>query len=1574
MHVPNPNTVPHTDFHSSVEYYDPHDIYKLLAPGLIPRLPLHHLHWQSHAGPLRSIDALHIDLVQSDDTSATTETTTPTPNAATTTSAKSTEDSTPRDDGFQTQSVTGQAAAPEPAPEDATTTTKPTVAQRRHQIPGLRRTPYLKVLLVRCDDNDSYKNSVRGEIREWLKANTPPSSSGSKKASKQENHDAFEWLIVHVVMPNTVAATQQRSTGKSEGSSEKSTASRWRPGTTPLLEKLRSDFNSSSKSSPDRVTQIRIGINQLPYDLLPRVVPAVPSGYSETEQDAERAWDDLVSKFKSLILTSFDQRVTQYEEDIKERDGQRTLPGWNFCTFFILKEGLARGFENVGLVEDALVGYDELNVGLDLVLAEQKDTDNPESHGGALLSYTDELRDVAKRALSEVTGNDEEEEAVDLTEQGKPAGNSDDIPISSVKKAYRDMILANKVSVFDFRCYIFSRQLSLLLRLANTSFTREQLLSRLKEQQDSILHGVAPRAKATPQKQDETEDLNILAEICKRSLEFIPAIANVMRQDLATSLLSKGDGKGVKRLSRGTEEVIDNLVASFAFSFTQQILAQTSTKSLPIPSSTFATEEGQEPKSMIPEPKTMMHPARNSSLNERTSRGPQSPPTFPGPGQVADKTDPSSQFFKAGLEDLAAGRAELYLMSRNILQNLGKKRGWSNGWDEAPLVGESGVEEMEEISLDDDDNASSKKQPKSGAREAVVSTAGVGSQVLCSAIDNSDDFYRLYEILTDKAMRHYTVANQDHAVETSVADLAVLKFHLKDYRTAAAYFFRTTLFFGKEGWSLLELSMLIMYAHCVKQDQSKEDFVYVALKLLTMSCVAEKASRIKSKHKVGVQSHLDFTPVKEFIAQLLESSKSIKADVKARMSSFFDGVKLTGPPTYEDGRDACHLTLAIQSLLPDDIAVDQVKVQASSSTNDGLSKDKDITFETSSEVTIKPGTNEVTLKCNVSQSSSSHIISDPSNICKSVIPGNYVVHNVTIRCGKVVLLYDKPAQSASSVDDFLQHREITIYQRINAFDAELVAAKHTVHDGSNGLDMRIMTGWNTIKHCKVRVKPGTGGLRLLTTDSKVTESSIEWAKPPESGLFVFNAIPRETTVTVQFPFTTETDIGDVVAKLEVEYTVESGETYLFAKSFTIPVSLVLGVNVQDVFKHHALFSRFNVSTSTNSPLRLFKSELLSTDLYESSFGAPPANPILVFPKQPAHLLYKVTRRDKFNNNKTASIKTAKTMRLKLHYRTLQDEVEQLICQSIKDALANMSSPLQPYTKHVLACVTAEIKARLQPQDLERAALLNTVTTALLDGVAWDKYFQGIGSQDLTSQLSDFVSTWQKSQPRLDLSTYSADPSSIVIPVEMPSVSIVHTADIRLQQPVASATSTSTTTTTTTTTSNNSNTPTVAVNQVLPATLHLKWTRMWDIDTSQRDDLEFSFEVSGPSDTWLVGGRRKGHFVIPGRVSADDQGAAISSSPETEAEIPLVLIPLRDGWLPYPMVEIREIKNSPSSLSAADQHAHVCEVDWRNLGETIRVIGDKSLVTVSLDASGPNGGPLVFESEQMASLSETRIVV
>ncbi|KAI3333088.1 trafficking protein particle complex subunit 10 [Ustulina deusta] len=1528
----------------TVEYFDPHDVFKLLAPGLVPRLPLRNLHWQSHAGPLRSIETLHVELVPSGDKNPlASPISSPPPSSQQ-------QQQRPENDGFQIQ-VGAAAAATQSNEAVDQLSNRNSIPARRHQIPGLRQTPYLKVLLVRCDDNDSYKGHVRQEIRDWIKTNTPPLTS--KKVNAAENHDAFEWLIVHVVIPNTVAATQPRKSDVSSGSDKASTASRWRPGSSTLLEKLRSDFNSSSKSAMDHVSQIRIGVNDVPYDILPRVVPAVPSGYTETEQETENAWTDLIAKFRGLILSSFDMRVTQYEDDIKEKDAQRSLPGWNFCTFFILKEGLARGFESVGLVEDALVGYDELSVGLDMIIKDQS-LGMSGSAANALPAYTEGLKNLALKAkAATVEMSYDEDELVDSQSSHstgmQPKDSYDDIPISANKKPYRDLIVANNVSIFDFRCYIFARQIALLLRLGNAWSTREELLAKLKEQQESVLHGVAPRAPPPKHQENEQEELPMLAEICRRALDFIPSVSQVMRNDLLSALsdtpkaTDEDDAGAVTPVDPLTSEIVDNLVLSFAFSTAQQILAQTSTKSLPIPSSSLGPPGGQELKAAIPEPKTMMHPARSSSLNVRTGgagvpRPPPSPNVFSSgrPQSMSDHAGASSSFLKVGLEELAARRAELYTLSRNILEESGKKRGWINGWAHTPVVGQSIMVNMVDIDLEDEDLA-----PARQVAEPITSMSGIGNKLLKTALDNSDDFYRLYEILTDKALRHYTVAAHTHSIQSTMADLAVLKYHLKDYASAASYFWRTTPFFGESGWSLLELSMLIMYSKCLKQLQRKEEYVKVLLKLLSKAATAEKDRRQADPYlDAEAQDYLESEEIKGLLGDLLLETKSIPNDMRIPLLNFFLSIEVDGAPRYDEGRDSLTLRLKLNSLLVDDLTIDTASVRIANTSSKPI---KEIWLKQEGPITIRPGTSRLNLRSN------------------ALIPGLYEVDRIDLRAGKLCLYFERdfgyyPSDRTSSL---LKSPQVFIYHPTNTLDVRLYTSKYIQLDRSNSVDVELDTGWNDLKKAEIRIKAATGGLRLLSSQAKCLDSCFGFSRPPEGGVLCVDSIPAKTKMRIWLPYTLEQDTPSISLRIEVSYETEHGN-FFFAKTPAVRTSLALGVNVQDVFKHKALFSRFTVSTASASPLRLLKSELLGSDMFESTFGVPPSDAVMIFPRQPASLLYKIKRKPGVKNGP----KTPKTMYLKLHYQVLRDEIEALVESSLAKALDG--TILHPLSRLLVSSVLPLVRNDLTGIELERAALLGFVDTSFLSRVEDPKVFHGLGKDDagvdLAKSLASFVRTWQAENPTIILPTSKlAEPSSILIPVDIPSVAIVHTADIRLQSLPATATSAS------------SHAPAVCTHQLLPATLHLKWTRMWDTLTppSSQADLEFSYELSSPTDSWLLGGRRKGHFVIP--VPDSDDERERSSSVDTEAEIPVVLIPLREGWLPYPSVEIREVRpESPSTPSVAGNVAGNVggvgpepqyETDVRNLGETVRVVADMSLVTLSLDASGAGGGPLVLDVQK-----------
>ena len=684
-----------------MEYADPSGIYPSFGPELVNRLPLRHLHWKSTSRPVRTIDSLRITLVA---------------------------DRNPLDVKNEVKNDGPNSESPP--------------KKRRHQIPGLRQTPYLKVYLLQCSDVETYRASSRKLLRDWVKDHTIPSQSNTS-LNTQENHDAFEWLIVHLLPAFTDEITSRPSSVARTESEKRQSSSKWPSrSSSSVIEKLRADF--TSKNAVDRVTQVHMAG---PSD--------EDSGHVQLRaQDENNGWEDMIAKMKSLILASFDLRVNQYEEDIREKESQRNLPGWNFNTFFILKEGLSRGFESVGLTEDALTGYHELAAGLNAIVDCQSGGETAGQQAALFSDHTEDLIEAFNQAVqcSKITGISWQE-MPHLVDLGASILNTD-------RKPFRDLILANRISSFDFQNYVFARQVSLLLGLAGVTERNDLTIGAGFEGGSAVQSEVGIRLLKP--NSESREELTILAEVAARACTFITSAATTLRNDIKSGMHPSDDAQNDDHpVSDDLEEaIVENLVASWIFSASKCILEATSA-SLPsaqldpvIRQSKSSIESiSQDNHTSEGSITNTVHrnglPDRMSSLKAHVSIMSQShiEEGFPSVHSAdAVRLLPPALSHNVH-QEYASRQGDLLDLARRALSSLGLQHlDRQGGLADVNLVVGAEEVEMQDVMLEDTTERKEKRPQSSSVNRRALTTAGVCNRTLLSAVQSNSNFYQVFEV------------------------------------------------------------------------------------------------------------------------------------------------------------------------------------------------------------------------------------------------------------------------------------------------------------------------------------------------------------------------------------------------------------------------------------------------------------------------------------------------------------------------------------------------------------------------------------------------------------------------------------------------------------------------------------------------------------------------------------------------------------------------------------------------------------------------------------------------------------
>ncbi|CAK9800247.1 Trafficking protein particle complex subunit 10 [Anthophora plagiata] len=242
----------------------------------------------------------------------------------------------------------------------------------RHLI----KQPIFHIYWTECSDVDTYKTSIREDIDNWLKTLT--------------QYHIQDWMIV-IVETYDIKKTNKLL-----------------PRTT-VLDKIRSDFASKNG---DRCCAV---INPI-----------------KSEMRSAETWRSLINRIRHLMLVAYDKKLSHFEDIIREQRDSRIHPNWNFCHYFLLQEELAFVLEMLGLYDEALVQYDELD---------------------ALFTQF-------------VLNSNVGETPIWLNLFQTPLNNWKGVHLNNGTNHHlRNLLAECKASLLDLRSYLFSRQCAMLLAL-----------------------------------------------------------------------------------------------------------------------------------------------------------------------------------------------------------------------------------------------------------------------------------------------------------------------------------------------------------------------------------------------------------------------------------------------------------------------------------------------------------------------------------------------------------------------------------------------------------------------------------------------------------------------------------------------------------------------------------------------------------------------------------------------------------------------------------------------------------------------------------------------------------------------------------------------------------------------------------------------------------------------------------------------------------------------------------------------------------------------------------------------------
>ena len=485
-------------------------------------------------------------------------------------------------------------------------------------------------------------------------------------------------------------------------------------------------------------------------------------------------------------------------------------------------------------------------------------------------------------------------------------------------------------------------------------------------------------------------------------------------------------------------------------------------------------------------------------------------------------------------------------------------------------------------------------------------------------------------------------------------------------------------------------------------------------------------------------------------------------------------------------------------------------------------------------------------------------------------PGWYNLDTVTLQCENITFTYETRRTGDQAIsanfagiatpESILTSCNVLLWPKSTALRASLSVHNFIHLEQPRAIEIEICPGQNAVLQGRLIVKAGSAGLRLHTADAEHLNGSASTLRKPQPGHIEFVDLSPDTSLQIKVPFRLETDLREILVKIEIHYTTHKGD-FNFGCSSTVSVALPLGVNVQDIFKAQALFSRFTISTANLIPLRTFSAHLEGNTDFEVTSPSVPGTDLDVFARQPLSLTARIQRKSQISRQEF-NLEPQSKLLLHVYYKCLDREIRDAVDECFATAIKHTSSEL--FQHLLLPNLLALIRSRCSLSEFESAAVLREYRLGAYEGDDWNHLMRTIEPrrrQEVRVWLASWYKVrsdqcskvmcadkWQEHRTiKISQSSANRKIQHIVVPVELPWLDVVHTARLRILGKIPEG----------------SKPCVAAVGRPIKAELSICHSRSWRAGglspSGGSERLDFCYELQASPDAWLVGGRRTAHF-------------------------------------------------------------------------------------------------------------------